>query len=288
MVFASVLYGLGFGIGIGVSDVISAGLTRRLGVLRSVFLLQLFSGAGMSVYALVSGELGGLDPSDWALMGGITALVALFYLGFFKALQIGPIALVAPIVAAHSAVVVGLAVIALGESVSGWQIAAIGATFGGVALASVDWRALRTGRAALGMGVALAILVCIAAGFWQFAIGALARDMGWFAPIYLTRIFLVAMLSPVVAVRRDWPWRGMSWRLTALVAAAALVESLAMFAFTRGSQVGVLWIVAAASTAYPVIPIAGGIVLFRERLTLIQYAGLFVVLVGLLALSLLP
>ncbi len=288
MIVQSVLFGLAFAIGIGIADVISAGLTRSLGVLRTVFLLQLLGVAGMSVFALVTGQLETLEANDIISMAGLTVLVVFFYLGFYKALQLGPIALVGPIVAAHSAVVVVLAVVFLGERISQWQVVAIGAIVAGVVMASVDVNAIRSGRTMIGLGVILAIVVSIAAGFWQFAIAAFSKEIGWFAPVFLTRLFMVGMLAPVVAARREWPWRALNRKLAVGVVSVATLETLSLLAFTRGSEIGVVSIVAAASTAYPVIPIIGGIVLFKERLSAIQFAGLFIVSLGLLGLTLLP
>ena len=288
MVLPSVLFGLAFAAGIGVADVISAGLTRTLGVLRTVFLLQLFGVVGMLVFALFTGHLETISASDLLRMAGLTVLVVFFYLGFYKALQIGPIALVGPIVAAHSPVVVVLAVIFLGERISEWQVAAIVAVVSGVVMASVDLPALRSGRTVIGLGVGLAIGVSIAAGFWQFAIAAMSKEMGWFAPVFLTRLFMVCILIPVVVIRREQPWVGLNRKLALAIVVVAALETLSLLAFTRGSEIGIVSIVAAASTAYPVIPIIGGIVLFKERLSAIQFAGLFIVILGLLGLTLLP
>ena len=286
MVLQSVLFGLAFGIGI--ADVISAGLTRSLGVIRTVFLLQLLGVAGLAVFAIVTGQLETLETNDVIAMAGLTVLVVFFYLGFYKALQLGPIALVGPIVAAHSAVVVVLAVVFLGERISQWQVVAIVAIVAGVAMASIDMNAIRSGRSVIGLGVALAIVVSIAAGFWQFAIAALSKEMGWFAPVFLTRLFMVGMLAPVVAIRRELPWHRLNRKLAVGVVAVAALETLSLLAFTRGSEIGVVSIVAAASTAYPIIPIIGGIVLFKERLSAIQFVGMFIVSLGLLGLTLLP
>ena len=288
MVLPSVLFGLAFATGIGVADVISAGLTRALGVLRTVFLLQMFGVVGMLVFALFTSQLESISANDLLLMAGLTVLVVFFYLGFYKALQLGPIALVGPIVAAHSPVVVVLAVIFLGERISEWQIAAIVAVVFGVVMASVDVPALRSGRKVIGLGVGLAIGVSIAAGFWQFAIAAVSKEMGWFAPVFLTRVFMVCILIPVVVIRREQPWVGLNRKLAAAIIVVAALETLSLLAFTRGSEIGIVSIVAAASTAYPVIPIIGGIVLFKERLSPIQFGGLFVVSLGLLGLTLLP
>ena len=288
MVVQSVLFGLAFAIGIGVADVISAGLTRSLGVLRTVFWLQMLGVGGMLVFALFTGQLDTIEVNHVLLMAGLTVVVVFFYLGFYRALQLGPIALVGPIVAAHSPVVVVLAVIFLGERISEWQVAAVVAVVCGVVMASVDVQALRSGRTVIGLGVALAIGVSIAAGFWQFAIAAMSKEMGWFAPVFFTRLFMVCILVPVVAARREQPWVGLNKKLAAAIVVVAALETLSLLAFTRGSQIGVVSIVAAASTAYPLIPIIGGIVLFKERLSSIQFAGLFVVSLGLLGLTLLP
>ncbi len=288
MVVQSVLFGLAFAAGIGVADVISAGLTRSLGVVRTVFLLQVLGVGGMLAFALATGQLEGIEANHVLMMAGLTVLVVFFYLGFYRALQLGPIALVGPIVAAHSPVVVFLAVVFLGERISEWQIAAIVATVCGVVMASIDVRSLRSGRTIIGLGVALAIGVSVAAGFWQFAIAAVSREMGWFAPVFLTRVFMVCILVPVVVIRREQPWVGLNRKLAVAIVVVAALETLSLLAFTRGSEVGIISIVAAASTAYPVIPIIGGIVLFKERLGALQFVGLFIVSVGLLGLTLLP
>ena len=285
MILVSVLYGLAFAFGIGASDVLAAGLARRLGTFRAVLLLQLVGLAGMSVFAFAFGLLDGLPLSFWLLMFGITLLVSLFYLGFYEALRRGPIALVGPIVAAHSVIVVLLAVVFLGEALAPPQVAAMAAIVAGVGMASVNWRALRSGESLMTLGLTLAVAVCVAAGFWQFAIAALSREHGWFAPVFLTRLYMAPILIPVLAVRREWIWRGLTPKLAALAVAVAALENAAMLAFTRGSQIGDVSIVAVASTAYPIVPIVGGIVFFGERLSAAQFAGLLIAAVGLTALS---
>ncbi len=288
MVVESVLFGLASAIGLGVADVASAVLTRRLGVLRTVFLIQLIAVVGTTAFAVMTAQLSALRVLDLVTLGGLTTVVVFFYVAFYRALQLGPIALVSPIVAAHSIVVVVLAITFLDESISGLQLGAIAATIAGVAIAAVDWRTIRSGTAIMSAGVALAVVVSLMAGFWQFGISVLSKELGWFVPVYLTRVFMVGLLMPAVVVRREWPWRNLGRGLAAMVVAVALLETLSLFAFTRGAEIGIVSIVAAASTAYPVVPIVGGILLFRERLSVLQFSGLFVAVVGLMGLALLP
>jgi len=56
--------------------------------------------------------------------------------------------------------------------------------------------------------------------------------------------------------------------------------------FARGGQVGLVAITAAVSSAYPVIPLLGGLVLLRERLAGRQAGGAALILAGLVLLGL--
>ena len=55
--------------------------------------------------------------------------------------------------------------------------------------------------------------------------------------------------------------------------------------FARGDQVGLISITAASSSAYPIIPLIGGLVLLHERLARWQAAGVVLILVGLVLLG---
>jgi uncharacterized membrane protein len=285
MVLESILFGLASGQGFGVSDLGAAAVTRRVGVLRAAVSIQLVAVAVMSPYLLVESGIGALSAIEWLELGGLAGAALVFYLAFYRALQLGPVAIISPILAAHTAVVVVLAVLFLDEHLSAWQSVSIAVTIGGIVLASVDTASLGSGQRIVGAGVALALFISVAAGMWQYGIGALSRDLGWFLPLYLTKLFMLGGLVPLGAARGAWPWR----RTTRLVACGtvgvALVETGSLFAFTRGAQIGILSIVAASSAVYPVVPIIGGIVLFNERLAANQVVGLAVMLVGLVGLG---
>ena len=56
--------------------------------------------------------------------------------------------------------------------------------------------------------------------------------------------------------------------------------------FARGNQVGLVAVTAAVSSAYPVIPLIGGLLFFRERLLRQQVGGAILILAGLVLLGL--
>jgi drug/metabolite transporter (DMT)-like permease len=73
---------------------------------------------------------------------------------------------------------------------------------------------------------------------------------------------------------------GLAWAL-----AAGLADAAGLVFFTRGDQVGLVAVTAAASSAYPVIPLIGGLLIFRERLLRQQVGGAALILAGLILLG---
>ena len=56
--------------------------------------------------------------------------------------------------------------------------------------------------------------------------------------------------------------------------------------FARGDQVGLVAVTAAVSSAYPVIPLIGGLLVFGERMARQQMAGAILIVAGLILLGL--
>ena len=287
MVLESILFGLASGLGLGVSDLGAAALTRRVGVMPAAVSIQLAAVVVMSPYLFVEFGIGALSAIQWLEVTGLAGGVLAFYLAFYRALQLGPMAIIGPILAAHTVIIVVLAVLLLGEKLSVWQAVSISTIIGGIILASVDVASLSTDQRFVGVGVILAVVASITVGLWQFGIGALSKELGWFLPLYLSRLLMLGGLLPLGAARGAWPWRKMTRLMASGTVAVAVLEAGSLFAFTRGAQVGVLSIVGAASAVYPVVPIVGGILLFKERLATNQVIGLGAVVVGLIALGVL-
>ena len=238
-----------------------------------------------SAYLLVANDLGEVGAGQWAEMAAISALAFGTYIFFYRALQIGPIAIVTPVIGANAVVVILLAVALSGERLSTIQLAAMPAVIGGVALVSVDLRNLKSKRGLVGQGVLFAIVTMFCLGSWQYLISLASRELGWFLPVFLTRMLTLAMVAPALAVTRTAPWRTLSLTLLAGAVFVALLETLGLFAFARGAEVGVISIVAAAATIYPVLPILGGLVFFREKIAPNQWVGLATAMAGLMLLA---
>jgi EamA domain-containing membrane protein RarD len=62
-------------------------------------------------------------------------------------------------------------------------------------------------------------------------------------------------------------------------------ENWCFFLFARGAELGSIGMVSVGATAYPVIPIIGGVLLFKERLIYTQVIGINLLLLSLVVLA---
>ena len=285
MVIESIVFGLLAALGWGIADFVAALIAKRVGVLRTAFGVHLSSVSVTTIYLLLASNLSLLSPTQWVALAGVAALGFVTYLCFYKALQIGPIAIVSPIVGAYAMIVILLAVIVAGERLNGVQVFAASASIGGVVLTSLNLRNLKIRQVLIGKGVLYGLIAMLGLGLSQYFIGILSRDIGWFLPIYVSRLFTFAMLAPILLIWRQLPWQRFTVLLFVGVAFAGITEIAGLFAFSRGTEIGIISIVAAASTVYPILPVMGGLLIFRERLSPNQWIGLVVAMIGLLILA---
>ena len=286
VVLQSLLLGVLAALGWGVADFVAAVVSKRLGILRTIVGVHLVSIPVAAVYFFAASDISIVSLTHWAVLLLISAVSFIVYIVFYKALQVGPVAVVSPIVSAYAVVVIVLAFIFTGERLSVMQGVAVSASVGGIVLASVSLRSGMRLREVVGFGALLGFVAMVGIGVWQFGVGILSRDIGWFLPIFLGRVITFGMFVPLVAVRREWPWQRLSAPLLVGVVVVGITETGGLFAFARGAEIGVISIVAAASITYPIIPILGGLIVFKEELGFTQYVGLAVALVALLVLAL--
>jgi drug/metabolite transporter (DMT)-like permease len=219
----------------------------------------------------------------YALTLGVLGMVSVAAL--YRALAIGPVAVVAPVVASYVAVTVLLVVVFLGERLSAAQAAAAVVTFVGVVATSTDARQL---RATLGRpipGVRIGLLATIGFGTWGAVFAAATRAFPWPAVLLLLRAAGAVVAGVVVLARRDDLRVFRDRRALALTVTVGILDTLANALFALGIESGYASIAASGSGAYPIIPAVLGVVALRERLAPNQYAGIAILVCGLVALG---
>jgi len=280
-----VIFGFGAALGWGFADLWAAIAGRRIGSGRTVVISQVVGAIALSLIVLVAApdldRLGSV--AGWLAPNALLAAAA--YACLYHGLELGPIAVVSPVLASYAVIPVLLAVVLLGESLGPWQATGVAVTIGGAVLTSTDVRALREGTATRPAGLPWAVAASVLFGVAAFVSAWASQEAGflpslWFARLCNLVIFAVAGLvirsrPPEVVGRRELRWA------IALAAAIGIVDMLGTLAYVRGTEVGLVSVVTAVSATYPLLPVLGGVALLKERPGLTQYFGVAMVVGGL-------
>jgi drug/metabolite transporter (DMT)-like permease len=285
-----VIYGLVAAAGWGLSDLWAAVSGRRIGSLRTVAWAQIAVVVALSVALLViRPDLSRLDTVlPWLVLNGFLGAVA--FAALYRALELGPIAIVSPVLASYAVVPVMLSVFLLDESLGPWEIAGTCITILGAVVTSTDLRAIRAGTRTRPPGLPLAIVSTVVFGVATYVMGWAAREAGplpslWFGRLAMTLVILAAWVVVRMRARPRERSDGLLGAPIALAVLVGLAELLGSFAYARGSEIGLVSIVTVASATYPLIPVFGGIVLLRERPGPTQFVGVALVIGGLMLLG---
>jgi drug/metabolite transporter (DMT)-like permease len=252
-------------------------LTKRLPVFAVTVGSQAAGFVALVVFVAVRGEL------DWrsfglgllAGIGGGAGLAA-----FYRALSLGTMSVVSPIVAC-GAVVPFLLSVATGERPSPIALAGAAAALGGAVLASLDER--RGDSPDRARAMALAVVAAIALGLFVYFLGLGSREGDPLSTLTGARVASLGLLIGVAAVRRSTlrlP-RSALWAVAAV--GLADVAANALFAFATGH--GLLSLVSVLGSLYPVVTVLLAHVLLGERLTRAQQVGVAVALAGVCAIA---
>jgi uncharacterized membrane protein len=287
-----VIYGLAAALGWGLSDLWAAISGRRIGSGRTVVISQVAAAIVIGLVVLLVRPSFDRIPTvaGWLVVNGFLGAAA--YATLYRALQLGPIAVVSPVLATYAIVPVLLAVVILGESLD--SLAAIGAavTIAGAVLTSTDLRDLRSETRTSVPGLPWAVVSTLLFGVATYVMGWSAQEAGFLPSLWFgrTAIAIVVVLAGIVvwtrSRKRGVRGANMTTRAIWFAAAVGVAELAGTIAYARGAEVGLVSIVTAASATYPLIPVLGGLHLLHERLAPSQYVGIALVVVGLATLGL--
>lgn len=293
---AGLLLGLCAALVWGLTDISGALAGRRVGSLRAVAGAQLLSVAVLA--AVIVGFPGSarweLSAMPAAMLMGAGAAVA--YLSFFTALRIGPITTVSPVVAAYGGLVVVLAVVIRGETLTplqalGAAIATVGVVLTGLSFGG-GWRQTRI----VGPGVPFAIVSLVFFALVTVGLAEPIAQTGWLAAITWSRLGNVAtvglVLLFVLIVRPAFAdpllvaTEPATRRALIPIAAAGVLDVAGFIAFGVGLEVSDTWLVGLASSFGPAVAVLVAFVFLGERPRRNQWLGFAAIAAGLVAVAL--
>ena len=282
------IYGLAAALGWGLADYTGAVAGRRLGSLWVVLTAQGASAAVVTVLIIATGH--DLGPIGGAL--GLVAFNGVFsataYVTHYRALELGPVAVVSPVGATYALVGVVLSTLLLGERPGMLTLIGGVVTIVGVMLTSTDLKKLRAGTHGMPPGLPWAVCSAIGFGVGAFTLARLSRDLGWELALWGSRC---AQLIAFAAVGLRWRRRELTGRflLGPAIWAALFVggaDLFGVFAYTIGVQRGFITPVLIASVVFPLIAVGMSVLFLHERPVLNQYAGVVLTVVGLVTVGL--
>ncbi len=281
-----VLFGLGAAVTWGSADYVAATAGRRIGSHRVVLGFHVVATVLLAVLVLASGALQGLSLEDLGFFVLVGFVGWTGYACFYRALAIGPISVLSPIVSGYAMVTLLLAIILLGERLGAAAGFAVIVSVIGIVLASqglrhvfaVEWVDMH------GLLFALAAMVLI--GAFVLGVSVKADDLGWLVPVFLARAFSTVFVAGSLIKGGAWKFPDRSPRVLWAIVALALLDTAGYISFNLGTERSDTAIVAAASAPYAVIPVIAGVFFFRERPTPTEWAGVGLVIAGLVLLGL--
>lgn len=211
------------------------------------------------------------------------------YLFFYKALQKGKASIVSPIVASYSALSVIIATVFLGEKLSVSTILILLIIFIGIIITSIDFDELKRkgiGKEDLTKGIPEAILGAALFSIWFPFWDNFVSGQNWLLLVILLRIFMsLFLLTQLKITKRPIIVKDKSvfgWLII-----IGLLDAGAYAALTWGygvtSYISIITVLS-ATYSVPTLILAG--IFLKERLKKFQYIGIFLILLGIVALAL--
>jgi drug/metabolite transporter (DMT)-like permease len=281
-----VIYGLLAALGWGVADFAGAVGGRRIGSLWVVLIAQTLSTIVVTGFLLFAdADLGAVPAVAWAIVVN-GAFSALAYVTHYKALELGPVAVVSPVGATYALVGTILAIVFLDERPGALTLLGGVVTVLGVMLASTDLRALRAGTHGMPPGLPWALVSAFGFGVGGFTLATLSQELGWELGLWTSRCAqLVAFAGVGLTQRRQL--HAVTWSAVGIWAAvvAGFTDLLGVAAYSLGAEAGDVTPLLIASAVFPVIAVGASVVYLHERPVPNQYVGIATVVVGLLLLG---
>jgi drug/metabolite transporter (DMT)-like permease len=265
----------------GTNDFISALVTRKLGNWRALLWSLVFS---LPLFAVLLPfiEIPRVTINLLGLTLVYNALSLLAMLTFFRALEIGKVALIAPLAATWPVVTVFLSILLFAERPSLLFYIGFIILLAGVLLILFNLQEILRGTFRFfepGIRTVLIATLCFGISFAMLK--PISREVGWFFPMLSMRLFVL----PCIYVLMRWRKKPVALRIDKitllLLMMYSLFEILGQISYNYGVMVTLASLVAGTFAASPIISFLLAKIFLREKTTLIQNIGVLIIVCGL-------
>lgn len=281
-IFFAIISYLGWGAG----DVFGTAATRKIGPYSATLWYLVLQAIifGAFTFAFISNLSSfSLTLLIFNIVLGVIGTAGL--VAFYEGLRIGSASLVGTISASFAALVVILSIIFFKESITPQQTMAIIAIFLGLVFSSLDFNELKNRRLKVGKEIVLSLIAMVCwAIYWTF-IKIPIREVGWFWPGYINTIASIPALYLYIKFKKvKISSINKQGAFMPIFFNAALL-GIGSLSFNYALQKGLAAVVAPIAGSYPTLFVVLAFLVFRDKITKMQVAGIFVTLIGIVILS---
>lgn len=255
----------------GAADFIGGSTSRRRPAIAVYGLSQVVGLVALAMAATVSGSWA--DDArywPWAIASAVLGIVGM--VAFYRALALGPMGIVSPLVSLSVAVPLAVGLIS-GELPTGVQAAGIVIAVIGILLASgPELTGAESARPLM-----LAALAAVAfGGMYVF----MAEGSAYSPVMTMTAMRITAVVLLALVLMRVRTLGGVTRRDMVPISAIGLLDASANVAFGIATTLGLLATVSVLGSLYPVVTAVLAALLLHERLRPVQYAGVAAAILG--------
>jgi drug/metabolite transporter (DMT)-like permease len=276
----------------GGADFIARFATHRIGALRSMMYMQLVGLTLLTISLPVLGGWGhladgsGWQPWAWGFLAGFFNAMA--GLGFYRAFEIGKMAVVAPLSASYPALTLLLSWMT-GERLSPVRIAGIICTLVGVVIVAggektpdeSDGEAVR--RSGRGIGWAIFAAVGFAMLFWLLGIRIIAR-VGAVQTVWMIRLTSTLLTAAAILVAKE-PLRVPRGEVRWMLLGMGVMDTGAFVLSNFGMKMEQVTIVTVLSSLYGAVTVGLAAFFLREHVSRWQWMGIVIIFMGIVLIS---
>ena len=266
----SVVVGVASALIYGAADFLGGLASKRIAAVR---VTAITSAVGLVVMLALLPFIGGAFSAEAALLGalsGVTGSIAIVLL--YACLAIGPMSILSPLTAVVSAIVPLTAGLLRGESLSTIGYVAIGIAL--VAVVLVGFVPERNAVRPRPKGIVMAIASGALIGGFLIIIDLTPDDSGLMPLVFNRGTSAVIMFGAVAALalleRGSTGWAGG----IRLAVACGVVDAVANVGLLLGLRIGELSVMSVLTALYPAGTIILAAIVLKERIAVVQYAGL--------------
>jgi drug/metabolite transporter (DMT)-like permease len=276
----------------GGADFIARFATHRIGALRSMLYMQLIGFFLLTISLPWIGGWGhladgsGWQPWAWGFLAG--CFNAMAGLGFYRAFEIGKMAVVAPLSASYPALTLLLSWMT-GERVSAVRITGIICTLVGVVIVAGgektpdenDAEAMR--RSGRGMGWAIFAAVGFAVLFWLLGTRIIPR-VGALQTVWMIRLTSSLLTGAAVFVAKQpmrLPSGGVRWMLLGM----GVFDTGAFVLSNFGMKMEQVAVISVLGSLYGAVTVGLAAVFLREHVSRWQWVGIVTIFAGIFLIS---